>query len=524
MMAYFTDNWLQIFQLLKIHTELSFFAIFISIIIGVPLGILVNYYKIFKIPILGVTNLVQAIPSMALLGFMIPLFGIGEKSAVIVVVLYSLLPIVKNTYIGMSNIDSNIIETATGIGLKKYQILFKVQLPLALPYIMAGIRISAVTAVGVMTIAAFIGASGLGFLVFSGIRRLNTEQILAGAIPAVLLALSVDYILAVFEFVVTPLGLKITESTNKVKLKRKMLVSKIFLAIIVLGSAAGYSYNFLVAQSENNSKTISIGSKDYTEQHIIAHMLSEIIEKKTDLKVKKKINLGGTQIVFDSLKRNDIDLYVEYTGTIYNDILKMPKNIDEAKLQEDAKNTFAHDYKISMLGQMNFNNTYTLAVTKQLSEQYHLEKISDLKRVSKQLKTGTSFEFLNREDGLVGIKEKYNLEFKDSIALDSSARYLALENNEVQIIDAFSTDGLLKKFNLVTLKDDLKVFPEYYATPLINQEILNKYPEIVSIIQLLAEQLSNDTMIDLNYKVDVEQKNPKDVAHQFLIEKHLITT
>lgn len=522
MLAYFGDNWVQIFELLKIHTELSFFAIAISILIGVPLGILVNYYDIFKIPVLGVTNLIQAVPSMALLGFMIPLFGIGERSAVIVVVLYSLLPIVKNTYIGMSNIDSNIIETATGIGLKKYQILFKVQLPLALPYIMAGIRISAVTAVGVMTIAAFIGASGLGFLVFSGIRRLNTEQILAGAIPAILLALSVDYILGVFEFVVTPIGLIMTEETDKVKLKRKMRISKIFLALVVLVGACGYSYNFFVAQNNNDSKSISIGSKDFTEQHIIAYMLAEIIEKKTDIKVNKKVNLGGTQIVYDSLKRNDIDLYVEYTGTIYNDILKMPKNSDEKKMQSDAKNTFSRDYKINMLSQMNFNNTYTLAVTKQLSEQYHLEKISDLKHVSKQLKTGTSFEFLNRQDGLAGIKETYNLQFKDSIALDSSSRYLALENNEVQIIDAFSTDGLLKKFNLVTLKDDLKVFPEYYATPLIRQEIQEKYPELVDIIQMLSMQLSNDIMIDLNYKVDVEQKDAKDVAHQFLIEKHLI--
>lgn len=516
-MTYFIENWVQILQLLKIHTELSFFAIAIAIIVGVPLGILVNYYKAFRIPILGSTNLIQAIPSMALLGFMIPLFGIGETSAIIVVVLYSLLPIVKNTYIGMSNIDTNIIETATGIGLKKYQILFKIQLPLALPYIMAGIRISAVTAVGIMTIAAFIGASGLGFLVFSGIRRLNTDQILAGAIPAVILALSVDYILGLFEFAVTPIGLKISETTNKAALKRKLRFSKLFLAVTILASGVGYSYQFIMAQSEKDQSMITIGSKDFTEQHVIAYMVAEYIEYKTKLKVKRQVNLGGTQIVFDALKRKDIDVYIEYTGTIYNDILKTP-----IQTEENAQKLLFDMYGIRSLKQMNFNNTYTLAMTKKQAAQYNISKISDLSRADHELKTGTSFEFLNRKDGLVGIKEQYSLDFKDSLALDSSSRYLALDNNEVQIIDAFSTDGLLKKFDLVTLIDDKGVFPAYYATPLVQHEILEKHPEIEALIETLASVLSNDVMIDLNYKVDVEQQDARVVAHQFLQAKKLV--
>ena len=183
----------QIISLLIQHIQLTVVAIVVAIIIGIPLGILVSKNEKLRKYIVGMINVFQAIPSMALLGLLVPVLGIGSKPAIMMVVLYSLLPIVKNTT-GILGIDKNIIESATGIGLTSKQILYKIQLPLALPIIMAGIRISAVTAVGLMTLAAFIGAGGLGYLVFSGVQTVNNIMILAGAIPACILALSVDYI------------------------------------------------------------------------------------------------------------------------------------------------------------------------------------------------------------------------------------------------------------------------------------------------------------------------------------------
>ena len=184
----------QIINLLLQHIQLTFIAILFAIIIGIPLGILVSKNEKIRKYILGLINIFQAIPSMALLGLLVPMLGIGSKPAIVAVVLYSLLPIVKNTSTGILGIDKNIIESATGIGLTSKQILYKIQLPLALPVIMAGIRISAVTAVGLMTLAAFIGAGGLGYLVFSGVQTVNNVMILAGAIPACILALVVDYL------------------------------------------------------------------------------------------------------------------------------------------------------------------------------------------------------------------------------------------------------------------------------------------------------------------------------------------
>jgi len=190
------------------HIQITVFAIGIAIVIGVPLGIMVSYIKPLKKPVLGITNVVQAIPSIALLGFLVPFLGIGEKPAIFMVVVYSLLPIVKNTATGLSGINADTIEAAKGIGMTEFQILVKVKLPLALPVIMAGIRISAVTSVGLVTLAAFIGAGGLGYIIYSGIRTVNSNLILSGAIPACLLALAVDWLCGIIEKLVTPICLK----------------------------------------------------------------------------------------------------------------------------------------------------------------------------------------------------------------------------------------------------------------------------------------------------------------------------
>ena len=194
--SYMMQNSGQVLDLLLEHIRLTAVAVGLAILVGVPLGILISYVKSLNKPILGITNLIQAVPSMALLGFAIPLLGIGTIPAVGVVFLYSLLPIVKNTYIGISQIKPEMIEAAKGIGMTRAQILRRVQIPLTLPVLMAGVRISAVTAVGLMTIAAFIGAGGLGFLVFSGISSVNNGMIMAGAVPACILALVLDWVLA----------------------------------------------------------------------------------------------------------------------------------------------------------------------------------------------------------------------------------------------------------------------------------------------------------------------------------------
>ncbi len=206
--TYMSENINEIFSRGIQHIQITLLAIAVSVLIGVPLGIFISYIKPFRKPVLGFANVVQAIPSIAILGFLVPFLGIGEKPAIFMVVLYSLLPIIKNTATGLLNIDNEMLEAAKGIGMTRFQVLVKVRIPLALPVIMAGVRISAVTSVGLVTIAAFIGAGGLGYLIYSGIRTVNNNQILAGAIPACILALAVDWLGAIVEKLVTPVCFK----------------------------------------------------------------------------------------------------------------------------------------------------------------------------------------------------------------------------------------------------------------------------------------------------------------------------
>lgn len=207
-LTFMSDRIDQIFTLTGQHIYLTLIAVAIAILIGVPLGILITRVDSISGLVIGIANAVQAIPSLALLGFLIPFLGIGSTPSIVMIFLYSLLPIIKNTYTGLANVDRAMIEAGRGMGMTDAQLMRMVQLPLALPVIMAGIRISAVTAVGLTTLAALIGAGGLGQLIYRGISMVNNKMIISGAIPAMVLALLVDFILSIMERSVTPKGLK----------------------------------------------------------------------------------------------------------------------------------------------------------------------------------------------------------------------------------------------------------------------------------------------------------------------------
>ena len=516
---YIIQNKDQIISLFLEHIELTFVAVFLSILIGVPIGILISYVKRIDKPVLGLSSVIQAVPSMALLGFMIPFVGIGTIPAIIVVILYSLLPIIKNTYTGINGISDVMIESAKGIGLTKSQILFKIQIPQTLPVIMAGIRISAVSAVGLMTMSAFIGGGGLGYLIFSGIRTVNNYQILAGAIPACILALIVDYFFGLIEKLVTPISLQMKDSSREEVIKKRKK-QKIMLVIILI--LVGLVFLSQIKFSDGNSKAITVSGKDFTEQNILCEMVSDYIEANTDISVNRKCNLGGAQVVFSAIQRGDIDLYVDYLGTDYTDILKYSPISDVDKVYDTVKKEFNSKYDLAVLKQMSFNNTYALAVRPDTASKYNLKTISDIVPYSNELKISPTLEFVNREDGLAGLNKVYGLNFSDVIAIDGSPRYTALMNDNSQVIDAFTTDGLLRKFGLVVLEDDKNFFPPYYAVPIIRNEVLDKYPELEGLINKIGTYLTNESVQELNYEVDELGKNPEVVANEFLKENGLI--
>ncbi|MEN8076097.1 glycine betaine ABC transporter substrate-binding protein [Clostridioides difficile] len=518
LLQYIIENQGQILGLFIEHIKLTAISVGVAILIGVPLGIFISYASKASKAILSIANIIQAIPSMALLGFMIPFLGIGTLPAIVAVVLYSLLPIIKNTYTGIENINAQTVEAAKGIGLTPFQVLTKVQIPLALPMIMAGVRIASVTAVGLMTMAAFIGAGGLGYLVFSGIRTVNNNQILAGAIPACILALLVDFLIGLVENLVMPISFQKgnIESKKKKRVTQKIILSIAALFIVIIFIVTSFG------DIKNDERIISIGSKDYTEQAVLGNLVADLIEAKTDIKVDRKLDLGGTQVCFGALQSGDIDMYIEYSGTAYSDTLKHQPISDVEEVYNTVKEEFKDIYNIEVLKQMNFNNTWVLAVTEETAKKYNLETIDDLSKVASNMRVGTVFEFANREDGLSGLQKAYNFKFGENLTLDGAPRYTALVKGEVDVVDAFATDGLLKKFNLKTLKDNKNFFPPYYAMPIINSNKLEEFPELEGVLNELGSLLTNEVMMELNYKVDELQESPSKVARDFLEDKGII--
>ena len=350
------------------HIGLTFISLLLAVIIGLPLGIFIAHNKKYAPTVLGFAGVLQTIPSIALLGFMIPLLGIGILPAITALFIYALLPIIRNTFTGINEVDESVIDAARGMGMNNSQLLFKVQLPLAMPVILAGVRTATVINVGVATLAAYIAAGGLGEFIFGGIALNNTNMILAGAIPAALLAIIFDFLLSLVQ-----------------KLQFQKLRKSVVLIPVVL-------------------------------------------------------------LIFSSF-------YI------------IPGS-------------------------------------------------------NKKMLAGFTPEFMGREDGYLGLKSKYQLDMR-SVVISDAVMYKALYDKKLDVVSGYSTDGRLKAFDLVILKDNKTIFPPYYAAPVIRTQVIQLYPELVTTINLLAGKINDSIMTDLNYKVDFLHELPEKVAKDFLVANKL---
>jgi osmoprotectant transport system permease protein len=290
-----------------------------------------------------------------------------------------------------------------------------------------------------------------------------------------------------------------------------------FVSILLVAAIGFKAYSSVKAEDK-----IVIGSKNFSEQLILGNMLADLVEDQTDLQVERKLNLGGSQVAFGALKSGDIDMYVEYTGTGLVNILNQPPESNPDKVYNYVEKEFKQKYGINLLKPLGFNNTYALAVRQDTAKEYHLNTISDLAKVSGNLTMGPTIEFPNREDGLIGLTKTYNMSFKDVKPVDGGLRYTALQNQKSDVIDAFSTDGLLEAFHLKVLKDDQHFFPPYYAVPIIKEETLKEHPELKKVINSLSGKLTDEKMRELNYKVDSLKQSPDKVAKDFLEKEGLL--
>lgn len=273
---------------------------------------------------------------------------------------------------------------------------------------------------------------------------------------------------------------------------------------------------------ENKAKRVVIASKPMTEQYILAEMLTQLIEENTDIEVVQKLGIGGgTSNIQPAMESGEIDIYPEYTGTGWLFVLKKDLINDPNELYKAVKKEYEEKYNIKWLGLYGFNDTFTLTIKNDKAEELNINSYSDLASKSENLKFGAEYDFYEREDGYKGLEKVYGFKFKDKVELDIGLKYDAIASDNVDVINAFSTDAMLKKYDLKVLEDDKNFFPSYYATTLVRGETLEAYPELEEVLNKLGGMISNEEMIQMNYSVEIEKKDPKEVAKTFLISKGL---
>ena len=488
------------------HILISLLAISIASVLGIILGIIISEYRKFSGLILGTVNILYTIPSIALLGFFITITGVGNTTALIALIIYALLPIIRSTYTGIVNINPLIIEASEGMGSTKLQQLFKIKLPLALPVLMSGIRNMVTMTIALAGIASFVGAGGLGVAIYRGITTNNSAMTFLGSLLIALLALIFDFILGIIEKRLT------NHKRTKYKVNFKLIILGLFLIIF----GAYFSLN------SKKDKTINIATKPMTEGYILGQMLTELIEQDTDLKVNITNGVGGgTSNIHPAIVKGEFDLYPEYTGTSWEAVLKKEGSYDESKFDELQKE-YKEKYNLEYVNLYGFNNTYGLAVNKDIAEKYNLKTYSDLAKVSNNLIFGAEYDFFEREDGYKELQKVYNMNFKKQIDMDIGLKYQAMKDKKIDVMVIFTTDGQLAISDVVVLEDDKKMYPSYRAGTVVRSEILSEYPELKPVLEKLNNILDDKTMADLNYQVESEGKKPEDVAREYLQEKGLL--
>jgi osmoprotectant transport system permease protein len=496
------------------HLQLTLVALLVGTALSVPLGIWITRRKALEPGVLGAASLIQTIPALALLAIMVPALatlgavtgpalgfevrGIGFAPAIVALTLYSLLPILRNTVTGIEGVDPALVEAARGVGMTGRQQLLRVELPLATPVIVAGLRTSAVWVVGTATLSTPVGAESLGNFIFSGLQTRNHVAVLVGCAAAGSLALLLDGLILALETGI-----------------RRRLRGLVAAALAILGALYAYTAVSFTTERSGAADTVAIGSKAFTEQYILSRMLAGQIASATGLPANAVESLGST-VAFDALAGGDLDLYVDYSGTIWATIMKresLPEN--RAEVLEEVGTHLRDEYGITLVGALGFENTYALGMRAAQARELGIESISDLARHAPRLEIGGDYEFFQRGEW-AALESAYGLAFDKQRSMDPALMYQAVASGEVDVISAFSTDGRIAGYQIALLKDDLGVIPPYDAIVLASPRVPTELPQLIPALTPLLGAIDAGTMQRMNLAVDIEGRSPASVAHEFL--------
>jgi osmoprotectant transport system permease protein len=502
LLAFWTGHRAELAALLGQHVLLVAASTLIAVAIAVPLGIFASKRARLAAPILAFANIVQTVPSLAMFGFLLPvplIGGVGARAALFVLILYGLLPIVRTTIAGLRSIDPSIREAGVAMGMTPRELLRQVELPLALPSIVAGVRVAAVVGVGSATIAAAIGAGGLGEYIYRGLSMVDTTVILAGAIPAALLALVVDGSLLWLE--------RQLSARRRTHSPRRIVSAAAAVAVVVLLSSG--------VAARRASGAIVVASKNFTEQLVLGELLAQTIERE-GLPVSRRLNLGGTLICDRALLTGDADVYVEYTGTALTAIFHQPIQPDSGTVFASVRDLYARTGR-TLLPPLGFNNTFAILVRGSEARAKGLKTIDDAARESPNWRAGFGYEFVGRPDGYPGLAKAYDLQFPaPPRVMDLTLTYRALAAGQVDVIAGDATAGLIKGLDLIQLDDNRHYFPPYDAAPVARAETLLRYPALRAALEGLSGRISAADMRAMNYAADVEHRDIRQIVREFL--------
>lgn len=490
------------------HLFIVLSASILSIVLGLMLGIWAYISSKASKIILRVVDLLQTIPSLALLGMIMVVLKPGKLTVIIGITLYSLLPIVRNTCLGLQEVDPGVKEAARGMGMSKPYRILAVEFPLAFPTVFTGIRIAVVNAIGTAVFAAFVGGGGLGGVITQGIRISSMKLILSATGVLMVIAVALDFLMSWFEK-------KMRE--KQVALKKMWLPCAAFVL----------AFCILLPYGMGSTGDLVLYDGDYSETQLMHHMVKMLVEEQTDLDVTIQDQMSQVNN-FNALKGDDhsCDMMISYDGTLlttffHQDITDVP---DGQSIYDYVNQVAAEDYDLRLLSKLGFDNTYAVAVPQAIAEKYGLETVSDLIPVAGELVFGAEQGFFTLEGSMKynPFVEFYGLEFRDTVPVDQGLKYSAIENGSFDVTVVYATDGLNRKVGLKVLEDDLSFFPDYNGAFLIRVDILDKYPQLEDILNQLAGAISTEQMAELTYQVDVVGRSVDDVAKEFLTKIHML--
>ena len=487
------------------HLRLTLLALLLGAAFSVPAGVVISRASWLEGPALGLASVIQTIPSLALLAIMVPtlaaldLQSIGFLPAFIGLVLYSVLPILRNTVTGLATVDPALIEAALGVGMTPVQRLRRVELPLALPVIIAGIRTATVWTVGMATLSTPVGAPSLGNYIFSGLQTRNFAAVLVGCVAAAFLSLFLD-------------GLVRTLAAGVQRRSRTLIA----VALVILGSLYAYTAASLARElSPRRDDRVVIGAKTFTEQYILGAILAGQIERQTGLRAEIVQSLGST-VAFDALRASQIDVYVDYTGTLWATVMKRDTvGVGRQQVLNGVGRYVQETHGAMLVGALGFENAYAFAMREAEAQRLAISRISDLVPHAARLSLGADYEFLSRAEWKA-VRDTYGLQFGMSRSMDPTLMYQAASQGDVDVITAFSTDGRISALGLRVLEDDRSAIPPYDAVILASPRLAREHPPALDALRALAGSIDATSMRRMNLAVDEGGRLPSDVAAEFL--------